>query len=121
MRISTRRLILAAALLIIYAGAILVTYVFVIMLAQQPSAPAWDTEAREPLFAVLAGFLLIAALAGVMVAAHGMEAESGLQSVQASAGVERSGNTLALGSELMTTYVGAFEAAGCSCWWASLA
>lgn len=102
----------AAALIIIYAGAILVTYAFVIMLAQQQSPPAWDTEAREPLFAVLAGFLLIAALAGVMVAAHGMEAEAGLQSVRASAGVERSGNTLALGSELMTTYVVAFEAAG---------
>lgn len=101
---------LAAALVIIYAGAILVTYAFVIMLAQGASPRIWDTEAREPLLAVLAGFVLIAALSGVMVNAKGMEeAGAGIQAVQAAAG---SSNTLALGAELMTTYVVAFEAAG---------
>jgi len=103
---------LAAALVIIYAGAILVTYAFVIMLAQQASPQVWDTEAREPAFAALAGFLLIAALSGVMMTAHGTEARAGLQAIRAAAGVKASSNTLALGSELMTTYVVAFEAAG---------
>jgi len=100
---------LAAALVIIYAGAILVTYAFVIMLAQGTSPRIWDTEAREPLLAVLAGFVLIAALSGVMVNAKGMDAGAAIQAVQGAAG---SSNTLALGAELMTTYVVAFEAAG---------
>ena len=104
---------LAAALVIIYAGAILVTYAFVIMLAQQASPQVWDTEAREPAFAALAGFLLIAALSGVMVTAHRTGAgAAGLQAIQSAARVKASSNTLALGSELMTTYVVAFEAAG---------
>ncbi len=55
---------LAVALVVVYAGAILVTYVFVIMLAQQSGAPAYDRRAREPLFAVLLGFLTMATVAG---------------------------------------------------------
>jgi NADH-quinone oxidoreductase subunit J len=52
----------AVALIIIYAGAILVTYLFVIMLAQQPGLPIHDRRAREPFAAVLAGFVLTAAM-----------------------------------------------------------
>lgn len=63
---------MAFALIIVYAGAILVTYLFVIMLAQEtPDEGDWsalmdyDANAREPLAAVLAGFLLLAVLLGV--------------------------------------------------------
>jgi len=55
---------LAVALVIIYAGAILVTYAFVIMLAQQSGAAPYDTRSREPGWAVLAGFVTMAAVAG---------------------------------------------------------
>lgn len=64
---------LAFALVIIYAGAILITYLFVIMLATQ--APSendegeqspYDLEAREPFAAVGLGFLLIAVLTGML-------------------------------------------------------
>jgi NADH-quinone oxidoreductase subunit J len=55
---------LAVALIIIYAGAILVTYLFVIMLAQQPGLPIYDRRAREPFTAVFASFVLTAAIAG---------------------------------------------------------
>ncbi len=109
---------LAAALVIIYAGAILVTYVFVIMLAQQSMPPEYDTQAREPLFSVLAGFVLIAALASQMVTTHGALAEAqaaaGTAKPAAAAGaaVKSWSNTLTLGTELMTTYTVAFEAAG---------
>lgn len=109
---------LAAALLIIYAGAILVTYVFVIMLAQQSRPPAYDTQAREPLFAVLAGFILIASLAGVMVTSRtisvigGTPAGGAVAGEPARAAVKSWSNTLALGTELMTSYAVAFEAAG---------
>ena len=61
---------MAAALVLIYAGAILVTYVFVIMLAAQAStavgtgaSPAdYDTTSREPLAAGTVGFALMAVL-----------------------------------------------------------
>ncbi len=60
---------MAVAMVIIYGGAILVTYVFVIMLATQSGdprqaedAPTYDRVAREPVPAVAAGFLLLAVL-----------------------------------------------------------
>src|SRR5262249_46884008 len=60
---------LAAALLIIYAGAILVTYVFVIMLAQSAMKPTYDTQAREPFFGTLAGFILLAVITAQILSA----------------------------------------------------
>ncbi len=60
---------MALAMIIIYAGAILVTYVFVIMLASQAADPEvgddgadYDRVAREPAAAVVVGFLLLAVL-----------------------------------------------------------
>jgi NADH-quinone oxidoreductase subunit J len=64
---------MAFALIIIYAGAILITYLFVIMLATQAptegdveALSAYDVEAREPMTAVLAGFALLAVLTGML-------------------------------------------------------
>ena len=63
---------IAFAMVIIYGGAILVTYMFVIMLAseQQQStdtkaAPEYERVAREPFAAVAAGFLLLAVLLNI--------------------------------------------------------
>lgn len=60
---------MAFALVIIYAGAILVTYLFVIMLAAQsndaqgqPEPPEYDRLSLEPIAAVAAGFILLALL-----------------------------------------------------------
>lgn len=64
---------MAFALVIVYAGAILITYLFVIMLATQ--APQedqveilteYDTTAREPVAATVVGFLLLAVLTTMM-------------------------------------------------------
>ena len=59
------------ALIIIYAGAILITYLFVIMLATTaPSDEAYevlddyDAVAREPIVSTFAGFLVLAILTG---------------------------------------------------------
>lgn len=61
---------LAIALILIYAGAILVTYVFVIMLAQQEgAAPAYDRFSREPLLSVCAGLMTMAVVSGQAVKA----------------------------------------------------
>ncbi len=67
---------MAFALVIIYAGAILITYLFVIMLATQaPSGnedemldavDAVDAEAREPVLACVIGFVLVGLLTSAM-------------------------------------------------------
>lgn len=61
------------AIVIIYAGAILITYLFVIMLATQtPSAESpetlsqYDGAAREPIISTVVGFALLAALTGMI-------------------------------------------------------
>jgi NADH-quinone oxidoreductase subunit J len=53
---------LAAATVIVYAGAIVVTFVFVIMLAQQSGATIYDQRSRQPLAATAAAFILLTAL-----------------------------------------------------------
>jgi NADH-quinone oxidoreductase subunit J len=55
---------LAAATVIIYAGAIVVTFVFVIMLAQQSGATAYDQRARQPMIATIASMVLLAMILG---------------------------------------------------------
>ncbi|MEM6854825.1 MAG: NADH-quinone oxidoreductase subunit J [Planctomycetota bacterium] len=64
---------MAFAMLIIYGGAILVTYMFVIMLATPPrgfdekdDGPTYDRFASEPMWASAAGFLLLAVLLSVV-------------------------------------------------------
>jgi NADH-quinone oxidoreductase subunit J len=57
---------LTAATIIIYAGAIIVTFLFVIMLAQQSGIDNADLRSREPLLASVAGFVLLASLLGVL-------------------------------------------------------
>jgi NADH-quinone oxidoreductase subunit J len=53
---------LMAGTVIVYAGAIVVTFLFVIMLAQPGGASDADRRSREPVFATLAGFFLLATL-----------------------------------------------------------
>jgi NADH:ubiquinone oxidoreductase subunit 6 (subunit J) len=53
---------LAAATVIVYAGAIVVIFLFVIMLAQQAGLSGADHRSREPLLACAGGLVLLAAL-----------------------------------------------------------
>jgi NADH:ubiquinone oxidoreductase subunit 6 (subunit J) len=53
---------LMAAAIIIYAGAIIVTFLFVLMLAQQRGFSDADDRSREPFLAAFAGFTLLGAL-----------------------------------------------------------
>jgi NADH:ubiquinone oxidoreductase subunit 6 (subunit J) len=57
---------LMAATIIIYAGAIIVTFLFVLMLAQQEGRSDADARSREPLLATITGFILLAALLYVL-------------------------------------------------------
>jgi NADH-quinone oxidoreductase subunit J len=64
---------MAFALVIVYAGAILITYVFVLMLAQQSpdpqepgGQPEYDRVAREPMAAAVVSFVLLALLTNMI-------------------------------------------------------
>lgn len=57
---------LMAATIIIYAGAIIVTFLFVIMLAQHPGLSDADDRSREPLLTTLTGFVLLGTLLFVL-------------------------------------------------------
>lgn len=109
---------LAAALVLIYAGAILVTYVFVIMLASQTGELLYDRRARAPLGACLAGFVLVASISGAMSdtlagpqipqPSASLIADEGSSDIATSA----VGNTESIGAILMTRYVVVLELAG---------
>lgn len=79
---------MAFALVIIYAGAILITYLFVIMLATQaPSSDAeelideTDSMAREPIISCAIGFVLLAILTTAMFRGIGDLPEPGDQTL----------------------------------------
>ncbi len=57
---------LMAATIIIYAGAIIVTFLFVLMLAQQEGPSDADARSREPMLASAIGFVLLGALLYVL-------------------------------------------------------
>ncbi|MEK6798342.1 MAG: NADH-quinone oxidoreductase subunit J [Planctomycetota bacterium] len=104
---------LAVALIIVYAGAILVTYLFVIMLAQPAGSPVYDRRAREPFAAILACFALTGAIAGGLPSAVGRPSVesrvAAASQAEPSAGI---GNTEAIGGQVMTRYVVVLQLAG---------
>jgi NADH-quinone oxidoreductase subunit J len=61
---------LAAAIVVVYAGAIIVMFLFVVMMAQQHGTAIYDRLAREPAFAVIAGCALLVTLASASVATY---------------------------------------------------
>jgi NADH-quinone oxidoreductase subunit J len=120
---------MAAALVLIYAGAILVTYVFVIMLASQASSetsptPAqklaeYDNVSREPLAAVAIGFALMGVLLFVIFdRAAGFAPPAGPTQLSASSDgqpamiVTVTGSTQELGMYLFRSQLVQLELAG---------
>lgn len=53
---------LAAATIIVYAGAVIVTFLFVIMLAQQSGAAGYDQKSSQSLLATISAFVLLGAM-----------------------------------------------------------
>jgi NADH-quinone oxidoreductase subunit J len=107
---------LAIAVIIVYAGAILVTYLFVLMLAHQPGSPVYDRRSREPLLSVLVGFVLLAAIAGRAAELPQAVAKPAPGAVilndTGSASGGPAGNTSLVGAAVMTKYVVVLELAG---------
>jgi NADH:ubiquinone oxidoreductase subunit 6 (subunit J) len=69
---------LMAATTIIYAGAIIVTFLFVIMLARQEGISDADQRSREPLLSSVTGFILLGALLYVLNTSYGTAEIDGL-------------------------------------------
>jgi NADH-quinone oxidoreductase subunit J len=102
----------AVAQIIIYAGAVMVLFLFVVMLlnAPQEDAAEWDRShpLRRPAFARLGGLLallLVVQLVWALLTAAATDAPVG-----ARAGSEVVSSVRALGRSLFTDYVFAFEA-----------
>ncbi len=102
----------AVAQIIIYAGAVMVLFLFVVMLlnAPQEDAAEWDRThpLRQPAFArfgALLALLLVVQLVWALLTAAGTDA-----SVGARAGSETVSSVRGLGRTLFTDYVFAFEA-----------
>lgn len=112
---------MAAALVLIYAGAILVTYVFVIMLASEAAGsglgtgargglPEHDAVAREPFLASLMGFALMGLI--LFVIFDKAPADLGRNTLGAPAGMENFGPTQRLGAFLFEYHFVNIQLAG---------
>jgi NADH-quinone oxidoreductase subunit J len=111
---------MAAALVIIYAGAILVTYVFVIMLATHSAAPGdtegsemgalneYDAVSREPLLTCAVGFTLM----GVLLFVIFDRAPTGTPPVGSAPASGAPGSVQAVGQYLFTNQLVNLELAG---------
>lgn len=66
---------MAFSLVIVYAGAILITYLFVLMLAQEATSSAgealYDRVPREPVAALVVGFVLLASIGDALLVLDG--------------------------------------------------
>lgn len=111
---------LAAATVIVYAGAIVVTFVFVIMLAQQSGATVYDQRSRQPLLATIFAVMLLGALLAMLrtTSAADLHVGDGQPAVAAAnplsqqAKADEHGTMLGLGRSLFGDYLFAVEMAG---------
>jgi NADH-quinone oxidoreductase subunit J len=113
---------LAAILVIVYAGAVLVAYVFVIMLAQQAKPVEYDVTVRQPTVALIAGLGLIVAVLWALMqspfgAARDLPSVTGRGTSTAGAAatanaLNTSDNVVNLGSVLFGDYPVSIEVAG---------
>jgi NADH:ubiquinone oxidoreductase subunit 6 (subunit J) len=69
---------LMAATIIVYAGAIVVTFLFVIMLAQQAGMSDADHRSREPALSTIAGFVLLGGLVYLLQVSYDVTAANEL-------------------------------------------
>lgn len=95
----------AAIQVILYAGAILVLFLFVIMMLRMPELPKRPVGLSE----ILVGLLTVAGFG--FVALKIMAGGVGDRPVEAASAVAGAGNTVALGLRLFTDYLWPFELA----------
>lgn len=108
---------LAAATVVVYAGAIIVTFLFVIMLARQANIASYDSNAVQPVMATVAAFLLLGGLLYTLQDWR-TQGEAGLVVATAEANPlskpapEQYGTLRGLGRSMFGDYLFAVELAG---------
>ena len=104
---------LAAATVVVYAGAIIVTFLFVIMLAQQSGIAPYDRSTREPMVATVSTFVLLAILLSAL-ARVGDDSPVPLHAPAAEAvGITAdAGHVASIGESLFTVHLISVEIAG---------
>jgi NADH-quinone oxidoreductase subunit J len=107
---------LAVATLVVYAGAILVTFLFVLMLAQPQGRSSCDWRSWEPLLSAAAGAVLVGVLSmtlsAVLSAPSGLGMPTGATPSELQAGVLTSQHVARFGTELFTKHLLAVEVTG---------
>lgn len=109
---------LGVATIVVYAGAILVTFLFVLMLAQPEGHTYYDRVTWEPLLAACTGAVLIGLLtASIFMPAEGKAAQSGWKSDPADTDARQAEilhpeHLAHLGGHLFSRYLIAVEVAG---------
>ena len=94
---------LAAATVVVYAGAIVVTFVFVIMLAQQSGATIYDQRSRQPLVATVAAFILLATLVGTLeFTSENSKTDAGTVAIEGNASETHTGGELIMTASELT-------------------
>jgi NADH-quinone oxidoreductase subunit J len=88
---------LAASTIIVYAGAVIVTFLFVIMLAQQGGALGYDQQSRQGIPATVAAFVLLGAI--VMT----LQMKPAADNAAAAAGVVAAATPATVGNPLSAT------------------
>jgi NADH-quinone oxidoreductase subunit J len=114
---------LAVATIVVYAGAILVTFLFVLMLSQPEGHTSYDRRSWEPMVAAFTGAVLVGILT-MMIGSTVTKVDDRLPPDEEAGKVQASNNPLPegegdrpptisrLGAELFTRYLVAVEAAG---------
>ncbi|MGL4512338.1 MAG: NADH-quinone oxidoreductase subunit J family protein [Lacipirellulaceae bacterium] len=110
---------LAAATVIVYAGAIIVTFLFVIMLAQQNGVAAYDRNPRRPTLAIAVSAVILGTLLAALYDLHrdggvGVSPKAVAASTPPAPGAppEKLGAVHALGRSLFVDHLLAVELGG---------
>jgi NADH-quinone oxidoreductase subunit J len=111
---------LAAAIVIVYAGAIIVMFLFVVMMAQPHGTAVYDQIAREPALAVISSCVLLIMLASSSVATYRgdpplLAPAAGMADVSEAAALDTAPDTpqvASLGRALFTDHWLGLEVAG---------
>jgi NADH-quinone oxidoreductase subunit J len=103
---------ISAATIIVYAGAIVVTFLFVIMLARQTGSSQYDKRFRQPVLAIALGGVMLAVLVYVFQQPKPKVAQSS-ETLNLSAPTAADSDTLAiLGRSLFVDHLWSVEIAG---------
>lgn len=103
------------ALIVVYVGAILVVFLFLIMLDEPPQQPAFNRQSWEPFVASLAGVILLGLVTGASLEGYAARQVGDQAAVSAPESAPRTfgpTSTAALGKELFGYYAMAIEVAG---------